>query len=90
MISRAESLYEIEHRGEAVVLRLVSIDGTNRLTRTRVGALTVAVENLAMRPPSRLIITGNPHFFSAGADLDEIAALTGPRHTASRTWASGS
>jgi enoyl-CoA hydratase/carnithine racemase len=76
--SRAESLYEIEHRGEAVVLRLVSIDGTNRLTRTRVGALTVAVENLAMRPPSRLIITGNPHFFSAGADLNEIAALTGP------------
>ncbi len=78
MTSRAESLYEIEHRGEAVVLRLVSIDGTNRLTRTRVGALTVAVENLAMRPPSRLIITGNPHFFSAGADLNEIAALTGP------------
>ncbi len=25
-----------------------------------------------------LILTGNQHFFSAGADLNEIAALTGP------------
>jgi enoyl-CoA hydratase/carnithine racemase len=28
--------------------------------------------------PRPLIITGNSHFFSAGADLHEIAALTGP------------
>src|SRR5262249_15420716 len=28
--------------------------------------------------PSKLIIAGNTHFFSAGADLHEIAALTAP------------
>jgi enoyl-CoA hydratase/carnithine racemase len=28
--------------------------------------------------PRPLIITGNAHFFSAGADLNEIAALSGP------------
>ena len=73
-----EALYAIEPFGPAMVLRLVSEDGTNRLTRARVRALTAAVEELAERPPSRLIITGNAHFFSAGADLNEIAALTGP------------
>lgn len=49
----------------------------NRLTSARVAALTAAVEELAARPPSRLVITGNAHFFSAGADLNEITALTG-------------
>ena len=78
MSSAAEVLYEIEHSGDAVVLRLTSSDGTNRLTRARVQALTAAVEDLAVRPPSRLILAGNSHFFSAGADLNEIAALTGP------------
>ena len=61
-----------------MVLRLVSEDGTNRLTRARVLALTAAIEELAAYPPARLVITGNAHFFSAGADLNEIAALTGP------------
>ena len=61
----------------AVVLRLVSDDGTNRLTRARVQALTAAVEELAAHPPARLVIAGNAKFFSAGADLNEIAALTG-------------
>ena len=73
-----EELYAIESRGDAVVLRLISGDGTNRLTRARVQALTAAVEGLASHPPSRLVLTGNAHFFSAGADLNEIAALTGP------------
>jgi enoyl-CoA hydratase/carnithine racemase len=36
------------------------------------------MEELAEQAPSRLVITGNTHFFSAGADLNEIAALTGP------------
>jgi enoyl-CoA hydratase/carnithine racemase len=73
-----ETLYCIEHHGDAVVVRLVSEDGTNRLTCARVKALTGAIEELAVDPPSRLVITGNAHFFSAGADLNEIAALTGP------------
>lgn len=49
----------------------------NRLTRARVQALTAAVEDLALYPPARLVIAGNARFFSAGADLNEIAALTG-------------
>ena len=73
-----EDLYAIESRDDAVVLRLISGDGTNRLTRDRVQALTAAVEELASHPPSCLVLTGNAHFFSAGADLNEIAALTGP------------
>ena len=84
-----EELYQLEPHGDAVVLRLVSVDGTNRLTRARVEALTVIVEDLASHPPSRLVITGNAHFFSAGADLNQIAALTGPEAFRSRVWASG-
>ncbi len=72
-------LYELEPVGDAAVLRLLSADGTNRLTEVRVRAITAAVEELALRPPSRLVITGNAHFFSAGADLSEIAALDGPQ-----------
>lgn len=77
-IPTGETLYSIDGRGAAAVLRLVSDDGTNRLTIARVQAVTAAVEKLAIDPPSLLVITGNPHFFSAGADLNEIAALTGP------------
>jgi enoyl-CoA hydratase/carnithine racemase len=75
--STQEQFFELEHHGPAAMLRLVSADGMNRLTRARVEALTSAVENLAMPPPSRLVLTGNAHFFSAGADLNQIAALTG-------------
>jgi len=73
-----EEFYALKQHGDAVVLRLVSDDGTNRLTRARVQALSAAIEQLATHPPSRLVIAGNTHFFSAGADLNEIAALTGP------------
>jgi enoyl-CoA hydratase len=62
---------------DIAVLRLVSDDGTNRLTMARVAALKAVVENLAQTPPARLVITGNAHFFSAGADLNEIAELHG-------------
>jgi enoyl-CoA hydratase len=65
------------HADGAAILRLVSDDGTNRLTRARVVALTEAIADLARNPPSRLVITGNAHFFSAGADLNEIAKLRG-------------
>lgn len=67
----------VERSADAALLRLVSPDGTNRLTRACLLALTVAVEELAAHPPSRLIITGNARFFSAGADLGEIAMLNG-------------
>jgi enoyl-CoA hydratase/carnithine racemase len=71
------TFYELESRESANVLRL-SGDETNRLTRLRVKALTTVTQELAREVnPKPLIITGNKHFFSAGADLNEIAALTG-------------
>jgi len=60
------------------VLRLQSGDDTNRLTRACVLALTETFGELA-REPQALIVTGNRMFFSAGADLREIADLTGPQ-----------
>jgi enoyl-CoA hydratase/carnithine racemase len=67
--------FQIEQRQRENLLRLVSSDGTNRLTRDCVLALTQAIHDLAHheRP---LIITGNHKSFSVGADLNEIASLT--------------
>ena len=59
------------------VLRLRSDDGTNRLTRECVLSLTEAVAQLAGQEQP-LVIAGNERFFSAGAELKEIAALDGP------------
>lgn len=69
--------YQLQVRAGVRILQLCSPDGTNRLTRAGVLGLTDAVRELAQtgRP---LIITGNDKFFSAGADLHEIAALRGP------------
>jgi enoyl-CoA hydratase/carnithine racemase len=49
----------------------------NRLTRNTITELTNEIVNLSASPKP-LIITGEPNF-SAGADLNEIAALTGPQ-----------
>jgi enoyl-CoA hydratase len=59
------------------IVRLQSDDGTNRLTRNCVQSLTETVGQLAQenRP---LVIAGSERFFSAGADLEEIAELNGP------------
>jgi enoyl-CoA hydratase/carnithine racemase len=69
--------FSIESDGPARILRLTSPDGTNRLTRACVLTLTAAIDDLKQqfRP---LIIAANRQFFSVGADLNEIAALTGP------------
>jgi enoyl-CoA hydratase/carnithine racemase len=72
-----EHFFKIEHLDTVCVLRLGSEDGTNRLTKSCVLALTDAVKTLAGAAVP-LIITGNTKFFSAGADLNEIATLTGP------------
>lgn len=69
--------FSVELHTGVRVLRLASDDGTNRLTRAVVLGLTDAVRNLA-QDPAPLVITGNGKFFSAGADLKEIAELTGP------------
>lgn len=65
----------IESDGSARILRLISPDGTNRLTRACVLALTVVLAELRKKTQP-LIIAGNRQFFSVGADLNEIAALT--------------
>jgi enoyl-CoA hydratase len=58
------------------ILRLQSDDGTNRLTAGCVLALIDAIADFS-KPPQPLIITGNQKFFSAGADIREIAAIGG-------------
>jgi enoyl-CoA hydratase/carnithine racemase len=71
-------LFITEQLDGCIVLRLHSTDSTNRLTRRAVLAVTETVVRCAQERPAALIITGNEHFFSAGADLNEITALTGP------------
>jgi enoyl-CoA hydratase/carnithine racemase len=69
--------FRFESAASARILRLISADGTNRLTRACVLALTTALHELG-DVPTPFVIAGNRHFFSVGADLNEIAALTGP------------
>lgn len=74
---RLESaFYEFLKSGEMGILRLRSADGTNRLSRACVLSLIDVIRELAdeARP---LLIAGNHRFFSAGAELSEIAMLTG-------------
>jgi enoyl-CoA hydratase len=66
----------VEPQENCDVVRLCSEDGTNRLTRACVLSLANAFHEMS-RSPRPLIITGNRRFFSAGADLNEIATLTG-------------
>jgi enoyl-CoA hydratase/carnithine racemase/predicted GIY-YIG superfamily endonuclease len=64
-----------EHR-HFFLIRLHSKDSTNRLTRKIVCTLTKVVCGLSHKPKP-LVLTGNNKFFSAGADLNEVAALSG-------------
>jgi enoyl-CoA hydratase/carnithine racemase len=68
----AEPLCAFSLCADHSLLRLLSSDGTNRLTGARVLELIRVLESL---PPKPLIISGNEQFFSAGADLNEVAAL---------------
>jgi enoyl-CoA hydratase/carnithine racemase len=76
-LPEANHLCSLEWHGPVAVLRLVSRDGTNRLSIARVNALISAVEQLAEQSPDKLILAGNARFFSAGAELAEINALPG-------------
>ena len=71
------SFFHLDQQDGAWVLRLRSEDSTNRLSRACVLALTDAIWELAKKPLP-LILTGNRTFFSAGAELREIAALDAP------------
>jgi len=70
----------LSRESDRAILQLASSDGTNILSLARVTALVGAVERLRSEAESgllkSLIITGNQKFFSAGADLNEIAQLS--------------
>jgi enoyl-CoA hydratase len=75
----------LEHREHCFVLHLISADGMNRLTRERVITLIALFEQLSLdsgigaeNAPKPLIIAANEHYFSVGADLNEITALRAP------------
>ncbi len=70
----ASPFFSLQDAANVSILRLQSADGTNRLTRDCVLALHEAVNELANHS-GPVVITGNVRFFSAGADLNEIAAL---------------
>jgi enoyl-CoA hydratase/carnithine racemase len=70
-------LYTLSLIDNITLLRLASPDGTNRLTRAGILALAETIRELS-REPKPLVIAGNKRFFSAGADLAEIAVLSGP------------
>ncbi len=69
----------IEHDTRYTLLRLLSAENTNLLSRARVLALTEAFGQLGREACSirSLILAGNENFFSAGADLQEISTLSG-------------
>jgi enoyl-CoA hydratase/carnithine racemase len=69
--------FQLEDHEYGRVLRLRSDDETNLLSRNCVSSLLDAFNRLAGQPQP-LVITGNDKFFSAGAELHEIAALNGP------------
>lgn len=68
---------QFEEREDVRIARLLSDDGTNRLTRKCVLLLTDKILQLAAKKKP-LVIAGNDRFFSAGADLQEISALKAP------------
>lgn len=73
----AETFFRLEETQGVQVLWLHSEDGTNRLSRRCVLELSDAIRTIGGRQRP-LVIGGNRHFFSAGADLNEIAGLDGP------------
>jgi enoyl-CoA hydratase/carnithine racemase len=69
-------LFNVKEVSSGTLIRFTSPDQTNRLTFKRVLELASAIASLAEQGRRKpLIITGNPQFFSAGADLNEIRAL---------------
>ncbi len=75
----AEVEFTLRHDSGVLLLTLKSSDRMNRLTRGKVTALCEEIEGVmsAGAPVLPLVISGVPNF-SAGADLNEIAQLSGP------------
>ncbi|HTT22660.1 MAG TPA: enoyl-CoA hydratase/isomerase family protein [Candidatus Sulfotelmatobacter sp.] len=70
-----ETTLQIQKHEGVTVLRLHSDDGTNRLTSACIAALTETLCRLS-HGTGGLVIAGNRKFFSTGAELSEIRALT--------------
>jgi enoyl-CoA hydratase/carnithine racemase len=70
----SDLLFRLEQVRGVRVLRLLSDDGTNRLTQARVKALTEVFLEWT-NAPEPTVVTGNAKCFSAGADLQEIREL---------------
>ncbi|MGC1370898.1 MAG: enoyl-CoA hydratase/isomerase family protein [Candidatus Sulfotelmatobacter sp.] len=75
----ASPFFSLSSHAEANVflLRLLSADGTNRLSRECALTLRAALGRISCNA-RQFVITGNERFFSAGADLTEVAALDAP------------
>jgi enoyl-CoA hydratase/carnithine racemase len=71
----ARTSFDIENRQGVWVIVMQSEDGTNRLTHEFVASLRSAVDDVP-RDARGLVLSGNSRFFSAGADLEEIARLS--------------
>lgn len=71
----SETSFHIKEHSGIWLIQLQSGDGTNRLTRNCVRALTDTFCNLG-RDRLGVIVEGNHRFFSAGADLEEITRLS--------------
>jgi len=69
------SYFTLDSLPQAHLLRLTGGEPTNTLSRARVLALTSAVIDL-YSDPKPLIIAGNERYFSAGADIRDVAVLT--------------
>ena len=73
----SQTSFQFEQYQGVSVLRLLSGDGTNRLTHAGVALLAETLYGLR-REARALVIAGNSRFFSVGANLEEIAVLRGP------------
>lgn len=70
--------HKIEKHNDYSLVRLLSEDGTNRLTRACVLELVDVMGSALRRDPKPIVVTGNANFFSVGADLSEIRTLDAP------------
>jgi enoyl-CoA hydratase len=81
-LQKSALYFTLDHRQGCAVLRIATADSTNVLSRAVIQSLQSAVECLREDAErgriQALVITGNDKFFSAGADLREIAQLSGP------------
>ena len=77
LTSMSQTFFELEENQGIRLLRLGSEDGPNRLTLACIVSLTETIREVTDLKRG-LILAGNDRFLSAGAELEEIAALSGP------------